>query len=381
MRIAKKKKKFPWKSVVIIALFLGCCFGAGWFLGSVLDPIIDELPPEKFFAGLAGVYVFLLLFYFLQIVLHEAGHLLFGLLTGYKYSSFRIGSFMWVKTDGKIRLKRFSLSGTGGQCLMAPPDFVDGKIPYVLYNLGGCIANLVVSVIPLVLALAFWQPTYWHFMVIMWATIGLFAVLTNGIPMKIQGMPNDGHNAMSLGRNQEALKAFWLQMKINEQIALGKRLRDLPEEWFVLPNAEGMKNSMIATIAVFACNRLLDSGKYEEAAELMEHLVKQKSGMVAVHRHMLNMDRMYCEMVGKNRSEKLEELYTDELQKIMKAMKKLPSTHRTQYLYAKYVEKNEKKATASMIMFEKVANTYPYPHEIESERELISYAEEKLLTK
>ena len=370
-----KKKKFPWKSVGMIALFLGCSFGVGWFIGSVLDPMLEELPPEKFLAGLAGVYVFSILFYFFQIVVHEAGHLLFGLLTGYEFSSFRIGSFMWVKLEGKIRLKRFSLSGTGGQCLMAPPDPVDGKVPYVLYNFGGCIANLVVSVIPLILVLLFWQPTYWYFMVVLWAAIGLFLSLTNGIPMKMQGMPNDGHNALSLGKKPEALRAFWLQMKIMEQISLGKRLRDLPEEWFVPADAEGMKNSMIATIAVLACNRLLDAGKYEQAAELMEHLIKQESGMVEIHKHMLNADRIYCEMVSQNRPEILKELYTDELKKFLKAMKKSPSVFRTEYLYAKYVEKDEKKATVAMNGFEKVAKTYPYPQEVAGERELISYAE------
>lgn len=378
MSKTKKKKKSPWKSILIIVLFLGCSFGFGMFLGTVLDPILEDVPAKQFIPGFIGVYVFLLLFNFLQIVVHETGHLIFGLLTGYQYSSFRIGSFMWVKLNGKIQLKRHSLAGTGGQCLMAPPDFVNGKIPYALYNFGGYIANIVVSVIPLVLVLVFWQTTYWHFMVIMWAAIGLFFAVTNGIPMKMQGMPNDGHNAMSLGKNPEALKAFWLQMKIVEQIALGKRLRDLPVEWFELPDEEGMKNSLIATIAVFACNRLVDSGEYAEAAELMERLVNQKNGMVGIHKHLLNLDRIYCEMVGENRPEKLEELYDDELKKVMKAMKKSPSTHRVQYLYSKYVEKDEKKAALAMTMFEKTAKTYPYPHEIEGERELISYAEERL---
>ena len=79
-----------------------------------------------------------------------------------------------------------------------------------------------------------------------------------------------------------------------------------------------MQNSMIATIAVFVCNRLMDSGKYEEAGELMEQLVNQKNGMVGIHKQMLNMDRMYCEMVGENRQEKIDELYDDELKKILK---------------------------------------------------------------
>lgn len=374
----KKKKKFPWKSVVMIAVFLCVCFGAGLAIGSVLDPLIDDLPADQFLIGLLGVYALLFLFLYLQIIAHEGGHLVCGLLTGYEYSSFRIGSFMWVKLDGKIRLKRFAMTGTGGQCLMAPPDLADGKIPYVLYNFGGFIGNLLVSVPPLVLVLIDWQPTYWNFMVILWAAIGLFLGFTNGIPMKIQGMPNDGHNAVSLGKNPEALKAFWLQMKINEQIASGKRLKELPKEWFAMPGKEGMQNSMIATIAVFECNRLMDSGKYAEAAEQMERLLSEKNGMVGIHKHLLNTDRIYCELVGENRLEKLEELYTDELKKFLVSMKKSPSTHRTQYLYAKYVEKDEKKAEAALKNFEKVAKTYPYAQEIEGERELIAYAEEKL---
>ena len=48
------------------------------------------------------VYIFVLLLaiylaMFIQMVVHEAGHLVFGLLTGYQFSSFRIGSFMFIK--------------------------------------------------------------------------------------------------------------------------------------------------------------------------------------------------------------------------------------------------------------------------------------------
>lgn len=374
----KKKKKVSWKSILMVAAFLCVCFGLGLFIGSVLDPLIDELPPEKFFPGLIGVYILLFVFLYAHIVIHEGGHLILGLLTGYRYSSFRIGSFMWVKSNGKLYFKRYSLAGTGGQCLMAPPDMVDGKIPYALYNFGGFFANLITSVIPLVVVMLSWELTYWNCMVILWSAIGLFLALTNGIPMRMQGMPNDGHNAMSLGKNPEALKAFWLQMKINERISNGNRLKDLPEEWFTMPAEEGMQNSLIATIAVFACNRLMDLGKYDEAAVEMERLVNGKNGIVGIHKQMLNADLLFCELVGENRPEKIAELYNDELKKFLKMAKKSPSTFRTQYLYAKYVEKDEKAVAAALNGFEKVAKTYPYPHEVEAERELIAYAEEKL---
>ena len=40
--------------------------------------------------------------YFANIIVHEGGHLVCGLLSGYGFSSFRIGSLMLVKIDGKL---------------------------------------------------------------------------------------------------------------------------------------------------------------------------------------------------------------------------------------------------------------------------------------
>ena len=84
---------------------------------------------------------------FLQIIIHEAGHLVFGLLTGYRFISFRVSSFMWMKDSDRIRFKRLSVAGTGGQCLMAPPELKDGKMPVQLYNYGGAIMNLIASAV------------------------------------------------------------------------------------------------------------------------------------------------------------------------------------------------------------------------------------------
>ena len=78
----------------------------------------------------------LALAYLLQVIIHEAGHLVFGLISGYEFVSFRIGSFMLAKgNNGKLSLKRYFLAGTAGQCLLAPPDFEeDGYLPVGLYN-------------------------------------------------------------------------------------------------------------------------------------------------------------------------------------------------------------------------------------------------------
>ena len=77
---------------------------------------------------------------------------------------------------------------------------------------------------------------------LMMAVIGIALALMNGIPVRLGLIDNDGYNALSLHNNPEAIRAFWLQMKINEQITKGVRLKDMPADWFTVPSDEAMQN-------------------------------------------------------------------------------------------------------------------------------------------
>ena len=74
--------------------------------------------------------VFMIFSTFLQIILHEGGHLVCGLLTGYRFVSFRIFNQTLIRQDGRMRIKRFNIAGTGGQCLLVPPERPLEEIPY-----------------------------------------------------------------------------------------------------------------------------------------------------------------------------------------------------------------------------------------------------------
>ena len=146
----KNNKKIDIGSILFIVIMMAAGMICGVMVGAYFEKA--AIDGKGFWITMAwliiGIYAALLL----QIVIHEAGHLVFGLLSGYQFSSFRIGSFMIIKTDGKWRFSNFSLAGTGGQCLMSPPDLVDGKMPVVLYNLGGCIMNMIAAGIFAVIA-------------------------------------------------------------------------------------------------------------------------------------------------------------------------------------------------------------------------------------
>ena len=119
----RQKKQIPWKTIglTLLAALVGGAVGY-WGMCQV-----DSL-------GLPGLLVLLLLLvlaYVLQVVVHEGGHLVCGLLTGYRALSFRIGRVLLVKLDGRWRLRAYHIPGTGGQCLMAPPAQENPPLPPV----------------------------------------------------------------------------------------------------------------------------------------------------------------------------------------------------------------------------------------------------------
>jgi len=371
----KRKKKLIWKNCIPLLFFVMIGAVCGILIVQYAENAFGETASfgQKLFY-IAILFVGMYLAIFLQMILHEAGHLLFGLLSGYKFSSFRIMSFMWVKESGKIRFRHLSIAGTGGQCLMSPPEPVDGRIPVFFYNLGGVFVNFIVSAIAFGLCFVVSDIPVLSALLMMFAVIGVALAFMNGIPMRMGTVDNDGYNAFFLGRSKEAQRALWVQMKTNEQIANGVRLRDLPDEWFEVPSDGAMKNSIVAALGVFACNRMVDSHQFEEADKMMAHLLKIESGIAGLHRNLMICDRIYIELVTGKRKEILDRMLTKEQKKFMKSMKNFPSVIRTEYAYALLAGQDMDKAGKFKALFEKCAKTYPYPNEVQSERELMEIA-------
>ena len=122
-----KRHTVPWRklAVLIPAALLGAA--GGYFFMWALDPYgMTVLLPSL---------ACLVLSFWLQAILHEGGHLVCGLLSGYRFLSFRVGSFTLLRQNGRLVLRRFYLPGTGGQCLLEPPD--GDEVPFRLYNLWG----------------------------------------------------------------------------------------------------------------------------------------------------------------------------------------------------------------------------------------------------
>jgi len=369
------KKKGSWLAAGIYIL-IGA--GAGVLIGRGMKQIL----PDGASTGLelATMGLLLLALYasaMLQIAVHEAGHYAFGRMTGYRFVSYRIFSLMWLKDDSGLRFCRFTLAGTGGQCLMEPPGTPEGGFPVTLYNLGGSLMNLIASAICLALAWLARENALARLLLELAGAVGVAFALVNGIPLKLGMINNDGRNALDLRRDAAARRAFWIQMKMNALTSRGVRLKDMPEAWFALPGEAEMQNALTASIAVFASSRLMDQRRFDEADALMAGLLEKPGAIPEIYRALMAVERIYCELIGSNRPEAVEALLDKSLRRTMKALKGMPSVMRTEYALALLKEKDAERARRILRDYERIAKHYPYPTEIETERELMQKALER----
>lgn len=359
----------------LLAVLVGVALGLliGVTLGLLMpDGVGDTGWPV--WADIAAMMLAALIAFLLQTVVHEGGHLVCGLLSGYEFLSFRVGSVMLVKQGDKLVWRRFSLPGTAGQCLMMPKS---EDAPQLLYNLGGGLANLALSGLALLLI-----PLSSHFVVGAFACFlflwGVVMAATNLIPLRMGGVANDGFNARALKNNEQARRAFLNQLRINGQLAQGVSLKDMPQAWFALPVEPDWDDPLVCSGAYLDIARRQDRG--DDLAQIRsqtEELMGRK-GLLGLHRNELTCDLVYCELLLDNRPEERERLYTPEIQKYVKATQThMPHRHSLLYAWALLADGDAAKAEKHLAAFEKGAANYPYPVEMEKERRMMALAREK----
>lgn len=342
--------------------------GVGALLGIVIA-IFDFGFLEFFFSAFLG--------YNIAVIIHEGGHLVFGLLSGYGFSSFRIWSFMVLKGERGLEFKRYKLAGTGGQCLMTPPEGRGEDTPVLLYNLGGVIFNLILSLVCLYFYFAHPDVVILSCTLLLTGVLSAFTLFTNGIPVIIGGMPNDGLNAYVLAKDKASKTAFFNQLRVADAQVRGIRLSDMPDEWFFVPGDVPTKNLFYSTLKVFSCNRTLDTLDTVKCEAEIEALLNSNWLIIGLHRALLTIDLIYCRLVNHGRGNDYRALVTQDVKNVMKSMKNNPAILRTEYAAELLYDGNKAAADKKLCEFDAALKTHPYPGDSELERQLVNLALER----
>ena len=88
--------------ILMTVLILLTCLPSGLLIGFIGD---------RSGVGIFSIYLLFLasmgVALVLQTALHEAGHMVFGLLTGFRFLSYRVLSLLVIKEEEGLKLKRF----------------------------------------------------------------------------------------------------------------------------------------------------------------------------------------------------------------------------------------------------------------------------------
>ncbi len=341
-----------------------------------LDVFVDSSAPfEIWLLRLILVLVFFYAALFIQLILHEGGHLVFGLATGYKFVSFRIMNFAWIRQGGKIVMKRYSVAGTGGQCLMAPPEETSA-MPFVIYNMGGVLMNFITAAISWLLYSAVSVPALKMFFLLLCAS-GVLLGLTNGLPLSTATVNNDGWNALSGLFNASARRAFDDVLAINAGISENMRVKDIDEKYFRMPEDSEKNNSLISIEAVMLENRYMDEHRFEEAEEVIRRILEEGWDIPKIYAPLLKADKVYIDILHQKNLNEPAEFFNDKsAQKILKTMAGVPAVLRTRYAYEKYILHQD--VSQIKRTWDSSRGSYPYLGEFETEGELIRLLDETL---
>lgn len=365
-----KKKTSPAAVIGMIA-----AFAVSAAAGGVAASFISRLAGDNdalFFIYLGVLFAGFLLAYFMQIVIHEAGHLVFGLMSGYRFVSFNVMGFVWQRgDDGRIHTGTMQIAGAGGQCMMAPPEYNGGDFPFTLYNLGGVLANLITAALCALLA---WLIPVNALRILLFTqtVVGVALAVMNGVPFTTAAIQNDGKNLICIRRNVHARRSLWVQLAMAAELARGVRLRDMPEEWFRPFPEEAMDDALVCTMAVQNTCRLMDAGDFPAALAAIRTLLARKTGVLGIYRTTMTCDGAVCELIAGQAGEFAAALDDKQHQQIMKAMPDHPSILRTQYAIALLRDRNADQAAERLRAFEAAAKKHAFPAEAQSEREIIA---------
>ena len=276
-------------------------FGTGESFSTVVNKIFghDALP---YLAKAAMTIILICVACFLQLIIHEGGHLVTGLLTGYRFVSFRVLNWLLIRKDDRLQWRNFELAGTGGQCLLAPPDKPLEQIDTRWYNAGGVLANVITAVLAIVLMYTVDMPLWMHALMFLMAFIGVSFALLNGIPMKVGGVANDGLNLFQMEKDRPAKLCFCNILEVNARGQEGEPYTGMPERLFAMPDPLDWENALHVGAVLLSVTRKMAFHRWEDAYQLLTEAHDNKDSYMTLYQMEIeNMMTQVCIFTGRDK--------------------------------------------------------------------------------
>ena len=313
---------------------------------------------------------------FLQTIIHELGHVIFGVLTKYEFISMRIGSLLFIKDKEKFRMQRFKVPGTLGQSIMMPKSNNYLEQPYLLYCLGGVILNFISSILFLLIAIL--MSGYISVILCIFSFIGLIFIVNNGIPRLTNGLINDGYTAYIQKKSDMAHKSTFIQLKIYAFLNKGLKLSQMPKEWLDWVDFYNvdLSNPIYLNNILNKCSLLIENKDFKNTQKIYQYLFDNIDKSNKLFINEIKCELLFTRIM--NHSGNIDELYTSDLKKYIEFTKSYMSRKRLMYTYYLVYLKQKKQADEIYLNALKMSKVYCPKGEAITEMEIINFIKESV---
>lgn len=358
------------ENIFTVVAFLAAAFFIGFASGQIVNYakefIVIEIENINNIFWFAVIFLSIYLVVMIHIIFHEAGHMIGGLITGYRFLYFRIGSTTLVRTDNGFKIRKLTVPGTGGQCIMVPPEMKDRDYPVIIYHLGGGLMNIILSLVAIIIIkTCSLNPVATGYLEI-FAIVGIYLGIANLVPLKI--ISNDGANIIYLKNDLEERTALHKILNDEEDIINCKEV----EETSLNIDEADLSKTFIQGIFVNMMEDRFYKMEFEEAKYIDEKLL-EKAKMNMTYEFMVKTTLSTIYLI-EGSVEQAEELLKDKSLKKYLKNKGVLHVEILNYARDRILEGKDGKKIRKRI--EKMEDKYIYPSHIKAAFEIMEKIDE-----
>lgn len=253
---------------------------------------------------------------FICTLLHELGHLIFGIKNKFAFLSFAVWFFKFSKIGGKLRFDFTKMSEEAGSTEFVPKTTEDLEKRLKKMTFGGLLFTFFATCISIPIFFIPTAPLWLYCFLSMFLPIGAFMLFGNGLPMINDGVCNDGGVIYGIVKKTDSVKVLINILKIHAELYQGKTPAEIDEGlYFDLPQLPEDDLNFI-TLLNLRYNYYLDKEDYENAKKIISRLTTLTEYMPKSIYNSVKADELYSYCTFDLSNEKADDL-TLELEKYL----------------------------------------------------------------
>lgn len=359
-------KKNNWKKIVKNLIFILFFAILGAIGGYLVAPYLNNI---SLFDIIYTIFIFGFSFP-IHIVLHEVGHILGGLISGYDFIMFRLFDTVWIKTASELSKRKEYVPGMMGQALMVPPKNEENP-PFFLYHASGILMNLLTALLFIGFGRVFTIDWLAHFFTIS-AFVALFLGITNAIPFK----GSDGYNLLKQFKDKAATAQLTDLLYMYQEMVQGASLERL-QSYVDLEAYSSFEDPNTATIYSLHAQYLFEMKDFKGARKVCEVLYENIEDLFEGHRPLVTLDYLFSLLLTDPNHPEIPRIIESKIYKQFKDVKQSDYI-RFRAAVALYYEKDLEKAEKLLAEGEKLLHLSPTLTDEHFERTMYQYLREDL---